>query len=161
ASESGDFDLGLWEEQSDSAPPPSDTQIEMSSADLQNSIAVHIPFDTAEDWSDVEVQLPDVGSRKHDSVTRQTVREILISSLRRGYALSPCTSNDSLKDGSRLDESLASHLHLILGELGIFIDDSLWASRLETDIDIQDDEVEPIVDEALRFLSDLSSPSSD
>jgi len=56
------IDFSVWEEDKTSSPPPPDTDSRAVASSLQKSMSTHIPVDTSEDWSDVELDLPDIPS---------------------------------------------------------------------------------------------------
>lgn len=62
---SEEIDVSAWVEDDTSYPasPPPDTAFREEASSLQNSISTHIPVDVAEDWSDVEFDLPGIPSR--------------------------------------------------------------------------------------------------
>lgn len=49
------IDLSVWEAEEESEPPPSDEKCLAMASALQRDISTHIPIDTDEDWSDVEM----------------------------------------------------------------------------------------------------------
>ena len=51
-------DLGDWEAEEPEMPPSSDQYITEEATVTHRSISLHVPIDTAEDWSDFEAMLP-------------------------------------------------------------------------------------------------------
>lgn len=61
--DSSSIDLSIWEEDADSPPPPKDETCLIALSEIQQRISNHVPIDTAHDWLDVEIDLPDIQER--------------------------------------------------------------------------------------------------
>ena len=59
-SDSQEFDVSQWQEEVEAPIPASDESCVADAASLHQTLAAHVPIDTTEDWSDVEINLPDV-----------------------------------------------------------------------------------------------------
>lgn len=58
--DSSNTDLSIWEEDADSPPPPKDETCLIALSEIQQRISNHVPIDTAHEWLDVEIDLPDI-----------------------------------------------------------------------------------------------------
>ncbi|WP_333873373.1 sigma-70 family RNA polymerase sigma factor [Methylobacter sp.] len=58
--DSSSIDLSIWEEDADSPLPPKDEKCLLTLSEIQQRISNHAPIDTAHDWLDVEIDLPDI-----------------------------------------------------------------------------------------------------
>ena len=168
-SNEGNFDLSVWEECEESPPPlPDETRLEIA-RDLQQSLSVHAPIDTAEDWSDIEIDLPEIlrrGSRcelLNDDVLF-AARTLFLAGLKLGCvakwqinAITGLVTGDS-------HIALEEHLCVVLGDLGVIIEEEDywdWYSPVSLDEDQDDEELQALADCALRFLGELTPVSYD
>lgn len=88
--ESDEFDLSVWEEDVENPPPPGDPTCVAEAGGLQQLISRHVPIDTDEDWSDVEINLPELlGGRRRrtldgDDEGMASIRALFLAGLRDG-----------------------------------------------------------------------------
>ncbi|MEO5375538.1 MAG: sigma-70 family RNA polymerase sigma factor [Alphaproteobacteria bacterium] len=88
--ESDEFDLSVWEEDVETPPPPGDPTCVAEAGVLQHLISRHVPIDTDEDWSDVEINLPELlGGRRRrilnaDDEGMASIRALFLAGLRDG-----------------------------------------------------------------------------
>ena len=61
--DASNIDLSIWEEDADSPPPPKDENCLIALSEIQQRISNHAPIDTAHDWLEVEIDLPDIQER--------------------------------------------------------------------------------------------------
>ena len=161
------FDLAEWEEDKDSPPPGSDNECLRFSFELQRSISAHIPIDTDEDWLDVDVYLPDVhkGRRRKAALTddeRETARQLFNEGLQCGCVQSWWLTEATLKIDGELDWALRSHFSVVLGDLGIIIEEeNYWEWQVLGEHEACDDEYDRIIDEAIDFFSALTDQRDD
>jgi RNA polymerase primary sigma factor len=171
-----DFDLSGWvaEVEEVSAPSGDASLVEVSRA-TQQRLSEHHPVDTDEDWSDVLLDLPELEfllDHKRGSapplVARAAVRDFLSAALREGRVL-----GDDLRSLINVDlpekreDELEPRLRLVLGDLGVTVDDD-WVRHPEETSPVHDEDGELAAhghsaetDEALTFFDALSSRSSD
>jgi RNA polymerase primary sigma factor len=64
------IDLSAWEAEEESQPPPSDEECLALASALQRDISAHVPIDVDEDWSDVDIDLPNIqkGRRRRNAL---------------------------------------------------------------------------------------------
>lgn len=156
-----------WEEEADSPVPPTDESCLNAAEGLQRLLTQHTPIDTAEDWSDVDISLPEIVSRRFwdnlEEDTRSGLRDLLLIGM--------STGNTSLRQLESVlaghDEELMSAVLRVLGDLRIQVDRSLYVPEAASVPDPFDNEEQEgaayrlSVDEAITFLEDLSSTIGD
>jgi len=146
--------FGDWEAEAEAIAPDWDEGILQEIHALQVAISQHKAVDTDEDWSDMDVFLPD----RALPVSREdgqgfSIRTLLLSALREGlvpetYLVELCRKND----GSR-DEEREAFLSCVISDLGAVLDEC-------TGQDIAIDELECSIAEecdisdALNFIED-------
>ena len=174
-----DFDLSLWEEEEDTPKPTDDASCLLDAKEIQKQISRHVPLDTDEDWSDVDIDLPEIFKFKRrvefpeDSDWQPAIRHLLLSGLRYGWVtegqLIAAVPADE-KDLDSPDAACLTALRFVLEDLGIEvenIDDNFEIPLLESEeydhekLEIDDDSIDLIVDEALTFFFDLLSYNDD
>ena len=161
------FDLAAWEEDKDSPPPGSDNECLRFSFELQRNISAHIPIDTDEDWLDVDIYLPDIhkGRRRKAALTddeRETARQLFNEGLQSGYVQSWWLTEATLGIDGELDWVLRSHFSVVLGDLGIIIEEeNYWEWQVLGEHEACDDEFDRIIDEAIDFFSALTDQRDD
>jgi RNA polymerase primary sigma factor len=160
------IEVSEWEEEADSPVPPTDESCLNAAEGLQRLLTQHTPIDTAEDWSDVDISLPEIVSRRFwdnlDEDTRSGLRNLLLIGMGTGNI--SLHQLESVLAGH--DEELMSAILRVLGDLGIQVDRSLYAPEAASVPDPFDEEPEGAayrlsVDEAITFLEDLSSTIGD
>ena len=63
ATDEEELDFATWEELPESRPPPDNAALRPEARRLQNRISRHAAIDTDDDWSDVDIDLPDSPQR--------------------------------------------------------------------------------------------------
>jgi RNA polymerase primary sigma factor len=152
------LDISVWEEESDSPPPPDDQTYVTEAEKSHRSLLFHTPISTDESWSDVEIELPEI----QIGPSRYTVEDRTWLSLRRLFLFGLRESRifryqiDSIVDSDdEVDPEFLGHVLLVLGELGIHIDDWIFdpPEREKIEFEEESSEVnEDQADEALDFL---------
>jgi RNA polymerase primary sigma factor len=130
----------------------------------------HVPVDTDEDWSDIDIDLPEIlGMRRRrrsmgDEVELSAaVRGLILAGLRDGSVPARQVAHASPRDednDQEPDARFETNLRIVLGDLGVLVDDATAAPDPSQPSD-DDDEVDCLADEQLTFLSDLNSASGD
>lgn len=161
-----DFNLFAWETEVDSQPPPQDEAYLALAASLQHGISVHIPFDADEDWSDVDIYLPDVVQnrrRKRDlnDDVRDEVQRLFYDGLRNGSVSQQRLDAIVLGDDDEHDVEFEARLELILGDIGIIIDDDDWEWQFPDDVVQSNEDWERVAAEAVAFLSEMTYHDND
>ena len=161
------FNLAAWEEDKDSPPPGSDDECRRFAFELQRNISAHIPIDTDEDWLDVDIDLPDIrkGRRRKKALTddeRDAARRIFHEGLQSGSVQSWWITEAVLGTDGELDWTFAAHLSVVLGDLGVIIEEeNYWEWQVLGEFEPIDDESERITDEAIHFLAELADSGND
>jgi hypothetical protein len=133
-------DTTEWEEDIAPPVPRNDDNIIARATALNEDLSRHVPIDTSEDWSDVDLILPIIStgrlwSNLDDAVKTQLRRflqaGILHSHVSRRYMDAVIPPDE----GSEPDREFEHRLYVTLGDLDVFIDDGVYAERLHVDID--------------------------
>ena len=152
------FDLSGWESEEDSPPPPQDDECLAMVSAIHRDISAHTPIDNDEDWSDVDIDLPN-NQKSHrrvwnDEIRNEVLRLFLVA-LQESHASHWWIEDVALDNRGDSDPEFERRLVCILEELGVIVDDVEW---LQPDIPIPlDEDMEDIANEALSFLSELTS----
>ena len=152
------FDLSGWESEEDSPPPPQDDECLAMVSVIHRDISAHTPIDNDEDWSDVDIDLPN-NQKSHrrvwnDEIRNEVLRLFLVA-LQESHASHWWIEDVALDNKGDSDPEFEGRLVCILEELGVIVDDVEW---LQPDIPIPlDEDMEDIANEALSFLSELTS----
>lgn len=159
------LDTSAWEEDSDAPVPPNDETIGIRAAALQAELSRHVPIDTAEDWSDLDILLPVIPTGRLwsglDEQTRTDIQQLIEDGLRSGrISRRRLEGAVPVDDNHETDTEFEARLRLTLSELEILVDD--WFPD-HPGAPEEDDSLEygAITDEAITFLNDLSSPTGD
>ena len=174
-----DFDLSLWEGEEDKPRPTDDASCLSKAKEIQKQISRHVPLDTDEDWSDVDIDLPEIFKLKRrvefpeDSEWQPAIRHLLLSGLRYGWVtegqLIAAVPVDE-KDLESPDAACLTALRVVLEDLGIEVEDIYddFADPLQEseeydqdEFEIDDDLVDLLTDEAISFFFDLLSYNDD
>ncbi len=160
------FILTNWVEDVESIPPPADEECLVLASALQRNISAHAPIDTYEDWSDIDIDLPDShrDRRRQNALSddnRALVRGLFLDALRAGSVPKVQIVDVALKVGGESDEEFESYLALVLGDLGAAIDDDTWQWETLIEHEEADWESELLADEAVAFLVELAVHDND
>ena len=156
-----EFDALAWEAEVETPPPKGDPDCLKNARALNQLLASHVPIDTDADWSEVEIELPDLPARRRgpaDAERGTRITQILIQGLQAsrvsradiGCALQPDESDPDTRE---------LLLERVLGDLGVQIDDwvdeeqdSGFASLIDPE---EEQPEEQVADEALRFIEEI------
>jgi RNA polymerase primary sigma factor len=161
-----EFELSVWEEDQDLPPPSTDEECLDAASTLQHAISTHVPIDTDEDWSDVEIDLPEVQreQRRRSALgedDRITIHELIREGLHGGGVPLWWVEEASLGSNGEPDDEFAAHLTFVLGALGICIDEAPLEWRVPDCSGEIDGESDLVADEAMSFLNALASGDHD
>ena len=165
----GGFDLTGWETEEDCPAPEDDLTLPLDAAAVHDAISNHTPIDRSEDWSDVEVFLPERATplpRSGDVEARAGLRLLLLRAIREGSVPQTCVDDLCRGDDCALDEAAEALLRLVINDVGAEADERFeYTSPAESfavhvDPNETPDE-ENAVAEALAFLDDLESHRND
>lgn len=147
--------LDEWEPESESTSPNNNVFVTEEIKKLQESIGRYKPLSSDEEWGDIDLHLPEQASSLEIDANEESVRSLLLTSLRDGiiseYSLSEICSE---KNGTR-DHGAEGILAFVATELGGNIvewshsEDPFWGEPTTED----DHEI----DKAIVFLRELSS----
>jgi len=174
-----DYDLSLWEEEEDTPKPSGDASCLSDAIEIQKQFSRHVPLDTDEDWSDVDLNLPEIFKFRRrvafpeDSDWQPAIRSLLVSGLRYGWVtegqLIAAVPADE-KDLDSPDAACLTALRVVLEDLGIEVEDIYddFADPLQESVEydqdefeVDDDLVDLLTDEAIGFFFDLLSYNDD
>ncbi len=125
------IDFGAWQQEIEPTTPPDDPSCADHSATHQHLISRHLPIDTDQGWEEVEIELPDI-EPCHGQTTvehQRALRLVLLEALRDGRIHDgriTATFPDTQDDKPDRPEAAAS-LRLVLGDLGVIIDNDIDA----------------------------------
>jgi RNA polymerase primary sigma factor len=148
--------FGDWEAEAEAIAPDWDEGILQEIHALQVAISQHKAVDTDEDWSDMDVFLPD----RALPVSREdgqgfSIRTLLLSALREGlvpetYLVELCRKND----GSR-DEEREAFLSCVISDLGAVLDELTGQDIAIDELECSIAEESDIAD-VLNFIEDCN-----
>lgn len=160
-----------WEAYDESPPPEGDADCLDAACELRQAISTHSPVDRDEDWSEAYLELPDLpGGRSRRLSAEETtfVSALVKQGLSTGF-VSARQLNDFVMDKPQSDypdhgfvavTERPEHLRILLGDLGIQIDDEMPDSFLMVFDDIDEEPPQEVTD-ALEFLENISSRHND
>ncbi|MDP1638809.1 MAG: RNA polymerase sigma factor RpoD [Candidatus Nitrotoga sp.] len=157
------FDLSVWVMEEDSPPPKGDETLAEAATKLHQIITLHKPVDTAEDWEDFDIFLPEFAVallQADDNEGRIELRHLFLRALREGSV--PEMSVQFLSDdadGSANDD-VENLLNLVLHDLGVETDERLEMEAPYLSQNVSSKEEDELSD-ALAFLDDVSSGRND
>ena len=157
------IDLSAWEVEEESQPPPSDEECLAMASALQRDISAHVPIDADEDWSDVDIDLPNFqkGRRRRNALDdddRDAARHLFLIGLQDGNVPLRRITEVTLGNDGEPDVEFEGRLSLALGDLGVVIDEEDWEWR---DPVFMDEESERLANDALTFLTELTYQDND
>lgn len=161
--------MGGWEEDPTLSPPPTDLACVESAAATQRELSRHSPISTDEDWDDVDIDLPEIfeSIRPSAAITpeqEQAIRQLVLEGLKQEWVSEErlASLHDHTEDPVPGDESqseLDAHLRLLLGELGILVEDV--PEDFDTPVLLSHSDIEKLEDDVSEALSFLKSLGSD
>ena len=156
-----EFDALAWEAEVETPPPEGDPDCLDRAHALHLTLSHYTPVDTDADWSEIDIELPDLPARRRgpaDAERGTRITQILIQGLQAsrvsradiGCALQPDESDPDTQE---------LLLERVLGDLGVQIDDwvdeeqdSGFASLIDPE---EEQPEEQVADEALRFIEEI------
>lgn len=144
-----------WVAESEGIAPVGDKRVLEGSSALQEVIGRHKAIDNDEEWNDVELFLPE-RALPLASDDRADIRDLLFRGLREGAVPEAALADVCQGADSSRNEEAERLLTLVLGDLGVVIDE--WE-----DLACREGPSEPAVEEelllaeALEFTEDLAS----
>ena len=161
--EADSLDLSAWEAEEDASPPEEDLTLVEAATVVHKVISEHKPLDTAEDWGDFELFLPDEAApfpRAEDEEGRAGLSRLFLRAIREGSV--PDTElwvHCEEADGSPKEDS-EMLLRLVLNDLGAETDERLESEETYVKRDPSAEE-EDLLSEVFSFVDDLQSNTDD
>ena len=162
-----EFDLSVWQGDEDLPPPTGgDASFVEKAMGTQRHISSHKPINTDEDWDDIDIDLPTARRRKNrfDNADMTAIRGIFIEGIQNGSVTfvqvldAACWAKDEVD----LDPDLVSNLLLVLGDLGILVDDNTLELGIHNTVECDvGDGNDLLVSDALAFFEDLACHAND
>lgn len=153
------LDLSGWEPDEDLPLPLTSEACENEAIQLQSQISDHILIDDYEDWSDIDIDLPDgkKSRRNFDLEISESFRHFILRGMKYGAVSRQSFVDLTLRLSEERDALPEIHLLNLLGDLGIVVTDEHWEWSETTDIpNDQNGELESAAEEALSFYGELS-----
>jgi RNA polymerase primary sigma factor len=160
----GDLDLSGWQPEADLPLPPQDPTVLTDVTSTQRELGEHVPIDLDEDWSDVEINLPEFIERRLRRRDNEEEKRwlgdasaVILTALRDGEvpeSLIECITPAMGADGD--DDGVVDYdamLRITLEDLGVRVEDDEVARII---FDSPDEESEERygheISEAVQFL---------
>lgn len=153
------LDLSGWEPDEDLQLPPTNEACENEAIQLQSQISDHILIDDYEDWSDIDIDLPEIkrNRRKFDQEISEVLRLFILRGTKDGAVSRQSYEDLILRLSEEKDAISETHLLNLLGDLGILTTDEHWEwSDTTNSLSDHNEELEAEVDEALSFYEAVS-----
>jgi RNA polymerase primary sigma factor len=153
------LDLSGWVMEEDGPPPKGDETLAEAAIKLHQVITRHKPVDTAEDWEDFDLFLPEFAVpllQADDAEGRIGLRHLFLRALREGSV--PEITVQVLCDNSNgsPNEAVEDLLNLVLHDMGVEADERLEIEAPYLSQNVNAEEEDNLSD-ALAFLDDVSS----
>ena len=165
-----DLDLQNWEELPESQPPSDNAALRPDARRLQNRISRHAAIDTDDDWSDVDIELPDgpLRYRVDRAAWFNEVRDLVLVGLSLGFVTESHLSElvRQNEDHKHADDEIEVCLRTAVGDMGCSVIDvpdalePLFRGDASSDV-LEDDVRQAAADDAIAFVAHLLSPHGD
>lgn len=159
-----DFNSLTWIEEEETARPDGDQECLASAMNLQDAISVHLPLNTDQDWSDIDLYLPEPRSAATDFNLRERLRSLFASGWRDGRLAEIAVAEVAAVRAGESAVTEISHLLLILEDMGVRIDYEAHLVGADTEYfppDEDDVEAWEAAELALELLDRLSTSHTD
>lgn len=169
------FDLAIWEEETESLPPPLNLSCLAGAEEIQKRISQHVPVNTDEDWTDIDICLPELFSLRGQRIFEEsanwqvTVKEVILAGVEEGWVTVEQIAKALPLEGDADEDQnaeLEQAFRVVLGDLDILVEDvpfdqDMSALQGKEEFDFYEDGNENIANAAINFLQDLSSYTND
>jgi RNA polymerase primary sigma factor len=165
-----EFDLSVWQPEPDPEPPPADPTVLSGVHELDALLSTHVPIDLDEDWSDVEIDLPELTVRRPQKIIEEearwlaAARQLMLVGLHEGIVTQQQLDAISLGAGPEGESDAAADrqplFRIVLGDLGIRIVDDPDVPDPGLDADDESEDA-PGLDEGMALLRSLMAPAND
>lgn len=157
------LDLSAWEAEEDNPPPAGDETLVEAATKLHMAIAEHKPVDTAEDWGDFDLFLPDWAVPLPQAINEEGrigLRHLFLRVLREGSIPKTIVQVHCEEADGSSNEKAEEFLYLVINDLGAEIDERSEIEEPYPTQNISAEEEENLTD-IFVFLDDLSSNMDD
>lgn len=156
------LDFNAWEEDIETPTPANDITCAAEAEILQSGIASHIPIDIDEDWSDVEISLPEIVRATRDPLLEDEEKwlpsfRLLIAEGMRESILNNeqiAAALDYGLDKGEIDVNWETKLRVVIEDMGIVVRDTLTTTEDASDF-FSDDLLDTRVDESVEYFRSL------
>ena len=175
-----EFDLSPWEEETETPEPAGDASCLSDAEQIQERISRHVPIDADEDWSDVDIDLPETLVFKRRRASEEAAawqiaaRHLILAGIHEGRVTEEQLVNAVATDKENPDAPDDGHLTalgVVLEDLGIQAENVPGGFALlppepggdegRQESSGRDDWIQSVAYESLIFLSELLSYTSD
>jgi len=167
-----ELDLSGWDEEVDTPPPPADPHCTDLANELQKRLSLHVPIDLDEDWGDVDIELPDIFTSarrgtKLDGDEETALSGLVLTAISDGWVKGELLAEVAPRDqgdSDRFAPDFVANLRVMLGDLGVIVDDDPFSPACPSAMGDGDDEDNRLRDKAaegLAFLRNLNSSGAD
>jgi RNA polymerase primary sigma factor len=160
------FDLDAWQAEEPSLAPLPDMESIVNAGELQRGISAHTPLDTADDWSDVDIDLPNIhrtGRRRNDldDDDRYAAHRLFLWGLQYGSVPQWQIDDVAGMGNDEVDDAFEARILSVIGDLGVVVsaEDREWCSQIE--LGPIDEDSERIASNAVSWLSELMDQGDD
>ena len=161
--EESSLDLSAWVKEEDGPPPIGDETLAEAATKLHQVITRHKPVDTAEDWEDFDLILPEFAApllQANDEEGRIGLRHLFLRALREGSVPEITVQVFCDSSNGSTNEALEDLLNLVLHDMGAEADERLEIEAPYLSQNVSAEEEDNLSD-ALAFLDDVSSGTTD
>ena len=169
AADDEELGLGDWEELTESQPPLDNPALRAEARELQNRISRHAAIDADDDWSDVDIDLPDETQRYQvdRAAWLNEVRALMLVGMSWGFV----TENSLAElvrhsgDHKHADDDIEVCLRTAFGDMGLSVIEvpdilePLFNGGPSSSV--LEDAQQADVDDAITFIAHLLSPHGD
>ena len=153
------LDLPAWEAEEDNPPPAGDETLVEAATMLHMAIVMHKLVDTAEDWSDFDLFLPEFAVpllQANDEDGRVCLRHLFLRALREGSVPELIVHDLCDSSNSSPNDAVEALVNLALHDLGAETDERLEIDEPYLSQNVSAEE-ESNLSDVLAFLDDVSS----
>jgi len=160
-----DFDLLGWEPEEDKLPPDADSSVVEAATAIQSAITEYEPFDSSEDWEDIDTYLPERSlplARTDDAEGRERLRLLLLRAVREGSVPHMEVEALSLNEDRSANPEAEVLLSMVVNDLGAEVDERFEHTSAHENFEVfvkpeATPDEEEIVENSLAFIVGLAS----
>ncbi len=162
------LDISSWEEEIESDAPDNDPACFLAAEEMQHKISLHTVIDKDDDWTDVDIDLPEILSTRRNSLMEDEdkwlpkvrsllhlgMRDLILSEEQISAAI-PCDDQ-----GEEVDTDFRLKLRVTIEDIGILIDEHV-ASAEPVEISDEVDFYDTRLDESVEHFRSLVLANND